>query len=104
MACNATLGNPRHVGENTYLVKVIEIFSDIEGKNIPDFKIDILRKMSEEELGQMDNLVEILADTVANGAKFLNYVGNKKPIQGYRVYCHPFLTGISLYKLLHNSS
>ena len=52
----------------------------------------------------MDNLVEILADTVANGAKFLNYVGTKKPIQGYRVYCHPFLTGISLYKLLHNSS
>lgn len=50
MACNATLGNPRHVGENTYLVKVTEIFLDIEGKKLPDFKIDILRKMSEEEL------------------------------------------------------
>ena len=42
--------HPRHVGENTYLVEVIEIFWDIYGKNIPDFKIDILRKMSEEEL------------------------------------------------------
>ena len=42
--------HPRHVGENTYLVEVIEIFWDIDGKNIPDFKIDILRKMSEEEL------------------------------------------------------
>ena len=50
MACNATLGNPRHVGENTYLVKVIEIFWDIDGKKLPDFKIDILRKKSEEEL------------------------------------------------------
>ena len=54
MACNATLGNPRHVGENTYLVKVIEIFSDIDGKKPPDFKIDILRKMSEEELVEME--------------------------------------------------
>ena len=52
MACKATLGNPRHVGENTYLVKVIEIFSDIDGKNIPDFKIDILRKMSEKNLSR----------------------------------------------------
>ena len=50
MACNATLGNPRQVGENTYLVKVIEIFWDIDGKKLPDFKIDILRKKSEEEL------------------------------------------------------
>ena len=54
MACNATLGNPRHVGENTYLLKVIEIFWDIEGKKLPDFKIDILRKKSEEELVEME--------------------------------------------------
>ena len=54
MACNATLGNPRHVGENTYLVKVIEIFWDIDGKKLPDFKIDILRKKSEEELVEME--------------------------------------------------
>ena len=54
MACNATLGNPRHVGENAYLVKVIEIFSDIDGKKLPDFKIDILRKKSEEELVEME--------------------------------------------------
>ena len=46
--------HPRHVGENTYLVEVIEIFWDIDGKNIPDFKIDILRKMSEEELVEME--------------------------------------------------
>ena len=46
--------HPRYVGENTYLVEVIEIFWDIDGKNIPDFKIDILRKMSEEELVEME--------------------------------------------------
>ena len=43
-----------HVGENAYLVKVIEIFSDIDGKKLPDFKIDILRKKSEEELVEME--------------------------------------------------